>query len=510
MVLLFGSTSFLRADEVTIGDPTATTTNSYLPTYSLYDYSFSQQIYTADEIGMSGTINDVTLWLKNSSSYARNFNVYMKEVSEVAFEDATAWVSMTDADLVATGTLANGISDPVATTFTLSAPFSYSGNGNLVICFQDVTGSWSSGAASVVMTGNGYQALYAYRDGTVYNPTTPGVSGTRLDKKSVVRLTIEGSVPPVPPTPTGELTITPNAFELGDRPVNGWMEPFAVKINNGGEPVTITASMSNTAGVNAFAMSEEIDSYVLNTDEELDFTIDINHAAPAGEYAEEFTLFSVNNRDITTVPVTATFYTAGEADIVETAKTLPLSYTSGVANFSETPANLHANYFGYNQNTALDAVYQFTLAKDAKISVTGGTFIGIYNKVLDFHPTAAIMPVAMTYDGTLTDATILAGQYYMIVAGHNITTVEGTVEQLPAPTDLIAVSPVDGATEVEAPVTLTWEGGENAAQYQVLFGTSPVSMDVVLDWTVIDENYGSYTVASLEANTQYFWQIKAR
>ena len=510
MVLLFGSTSFLRADEVTIGDPTATTTSSYLPTYSLYDYSFSQQIYTADEIGMSGTINDVTLWLKNSSNYARNFNVYMKEVSEVTFEDGTAWVSMTDADLVATGTLVNGISDPVATTFTLSAPFSYSGNGNLVICFQDVTGSWSSGAASVVMTGNGYQALYAYRDGTAYDPTTPGVTGTRTDSKSVVRLTIEGSVPPVPPTPTGELTITPDAFELGDRPVNGWMEPFAVKINNGGAPVTITASMSNTAGVNAFAMSEEINEYVLDTDAELDFTVNTNNAAPAGEYAEEFTLFSVDNRDITTVPVTATFYTAGEADIVETAKTLSLSYAGGVANFSHTPANLHANYFGYNQNTALDAVYQFTLAKDAKISVTGGTFIGIYNKVLDFHPTAAIMPVAMTYDGTLTDEILLAGQYYMIVAGDNITTVEGTVEQLPAPSELVALSPVDGATEVAAPVTLTWEGGENAAQYQVLFGTSPVSMDVVLDWTVIDENYGSYTVASLEANTQYFWQIKAR
>ena len=510
MVLLFGSTSFLRADEVTIGDPTSTVTSNYLPGYSLYNYALSQQIYTADEIGMSGTINDVTLWLKNNSSYARNYNIYMKEVSEATFASGEAWVSMTDADLVATGTLANGISDPVATTFTLSAPFSYSGTGNLVICFQDVTGSWSSGAASVVMTGNGYQAMYVYRDASLYDPTTPGVAGTRLESKSVVRLTIEGSLPPVPPTPTGELTITPDAFELGDRPVNGWMEPFAVKINNGGAPVTVTASMSNTAGVNAFSMSEEINDYVLETGDELGFTVNINNAAPAGEYAEEFTLFSVNNRDITTVPVTATFYTAGEADIVETAKNLTLSYTSGVANFSETPANLHANYFGYNQNTALDAVYEFSLVKDAKVSVTGGVFIGIYNKVLDFHPTASIMPVAMTYDGTLTDEILLAGDYYMIVAGHSISTIEGTVEQLPAPTDVIALSPADGATEVEAPVTLVWEGGDNAAQYQVLFGTSPVNMDVVLDWTVIDENYGSYTVANVQSNTQYFWQIRAK
>ena len=221
MLALFGSASFLRADEVTIGDPTSTTTNSYLPTYSLYEYSFSQQIYTADEIGMSGTINDVTLWLKNSSSYARNFNIYMKETSEVTFADGTAWVSMTDADLVATGTLANGISDPVETTFTLSAPFNYTGTGNLVICFQDVTGSWSSGAASVIMTGNGYQAMYAYRDGTAYDPTTPGVSGSRLESKSVVRLNITpggsggGTV-------SGELTVHDGGQTNGFVPIYGF------------------------------------------------------------------------------------------------------------------------------------------------------------------------------------------------------------------------------------------------------------------------------------------------
>ena len=34
------------------------------------------------------------------------------------------------------------------------------------------------------------QAIYAYRDGTVYNPTTPGVSGTTIAKKNVVALDI--------------------------------------------------------------------------------------------------------------------------------------------------------------------------------------------------------------------------------------------------------------------------------------------------------------------------------
>lgn len=511
MVLLFGSTSFLRADEVTIGDPTSTTTNSYLPTYSLYNYSFTQQIYTADEIGMGGTINDVTLWLKNTSSYARNLNIYMKEVSEVTFADGNAWVSMTAGDMVASGTLANGVSDPVATTFTLTTPFEYSGEGNLVICFQDVTGSWSSGAASVVMTGNGNQAIYAYRDASLYDPTTPGVTGYVTANKSVVRLTIEGSGP-VPPTPTGEIVITPNPFELGVRPTNGWMEPYAVRIENGGAPVSITANISNTAGVEAFSMSEEINNVVLDTDETLAFTIDINTNAADGEYVEQFTMFSVeNSRDITTIPVTATFYTAGEADIVETAKELAFSYTAGVAEFNHTPVDIHPNYFGSQGMIANDAVYQFNLAKDALFTVNAGagSYIGIYTKVLNFHPTMAVEPVAYAI-GEMQDEILLAGQYYMIVAGDNFTSIEGTVEQMPAPTAMTAIYPADGATEIAAPVTLTWEGGENAAEYQVLFGTSPVNMDVVLDWTVVDDNFGSYTVNSLQANTQYFWQIKAR
>ena len=186
------------AEEITIGDPTSTTTNAYLPSYSLYNYSLSQQIYTTDEIGTSGTINALTMWLKNSSSYSRNYNIYMKEVSQSSFADGNAWVSMAESNLVATATLSNGITDPVETTFTLTTPFEYSGTGNLVICFQDVTGQWSSGVASVVMTTSGHQAIYAYRDGSLYDPTSPGVTGSFATKdsegvKSVVKFDISAS-----------------------------------------------------------------------------------------------------------------------------------------------------------------------------------------------------------------------------------------------------------------------------------------------------------------------------
>ena len=510
MLALFGSTSFLRADEVTIGDPTSTTTNQYLPTYSLYNYSFTQQIYTADEIGMGGTINEFTMWLKNTSSYARNLNVYMKEVSETSF--ANGWVSMTDSDLVATGTLANGISDPVATTFTLTTPFSYSGEGNLVICFQDVTGSWSSGAASIVMTTSEMQAIYAYRDAALYDPTTPGVNGTQVSSKSVVMLDITASSGPTPtPTPTGDFTITPNdAFALGERPLNGWMEPFSARI--AGAQYSVEASISNTSGENPFSTSVEINGVV--PEDGIDFDIEINPNAPAGVYIEEFTLFyAAPSKDIKTIPVSATLYTADWADIVEKAEPLYLSYTNGEAEFTETPTDLHANYMLQGMTEMkTDAVYSFSLIKDSKFSVSAGdNVIAIYNRVNDFHPTAASEPVAIVTDGVMEEEVLLAGQYYMIVASNNITNVEGTVEQIPAPTEITNLTPADGVAGLEGNIVLTWEGGENATQYQVLFGTSPTNLPVAMDWTAVDDNYGTFDVTNyVSPNTQYFWQIKVK
>ena len=67
-------------------------------------------------------------------------------------------------------------------------------------------------------------------------------------------------------------------------------------------------------------------------------------------------------------------------------------------------------------------------------------------------------------------------------------------------------TPADGTMEVVAPVTLAWEGGEDAAQYKVLFGTVYPPVDNV-EWTAMDSNYGTYTVEELDNNTQYFWQI---
>ena len=181
--------------DVTIGDSTSTTTTTSIPTNAMFKYSYVQEIYTASEIGAAGTIQSLTMWLKNTASLARNIEIYMKEIEDSTFADATSWVSLSDGDLVATGTIANYVPNPTATTYTLDTPFEYSGNGNLLLCIRDVTGKWSGGMEGTVTEVDTNQTIYAIRDDSAFNISNPelGTAAAKglLKAKNVVKFHID-------------------------------------------------------------------------------------------------------------------------------------------------------------------------------------------------------------------------------------------------------------------------------------------------------------------------------
>ena len=348
--------------EVTIGDPTSTTTNANLPTYSLYEKSITQQIYTADEIGVAGTINTFTMWLKNSSSYARYLNVYMKEIDETEFASTSAWVSMSDSDLVGSFTLANGVSDPTETAIELTTPFEYTGAGNLVLCLQDVTGSWSSGAAGVVMDAAGNQAIYAYRDGTVFDPSNVGVNGTLLAKKNVIRLAIMtgGGAGPA-------IVANPETIDLGFRPNGYWMEPVIFELYNQGSEGIVTAVESADP---FFTVDVEV-PYTLARHESLFGTITTGTADNVGEINTQLTVLyegeGLEDQDTTYVDVTVTAYQAVTPDVWELAEEV----TEFPFQTTTTTADLYKNYnlLGMN-DMAKDAVYKVTFDNDVLFSAS--------------------------------------------------------------------------------------------------------------------------------------------
>ena len=116
-------------DCVQVGEGTSTTNNN--PLAGWYHNSYTQQLYTADEIGNSGTITSLKFNYTSSTSTTRNITVYVGTTEESSL--ASGWVTPTDMTEVfhaADVTFDN--SDGNWYTLTLDEPFEYTG-GNLVV-----------------------------------------------------------------------------------------------------------------------------------------------------------------------------------------------------------------------------------------------------------------------------------------------------------------------------------------------------------------------------------------
>ena len=172
---------------IVIGD--AIYTNSYLPTYSYYPYSLSQQIYTADELGGMATEISSLSFFNTGTAKTRSFSIYMVHTDKTAFESATDWITVTDEDLVFSGSVSFTACN--WTTINFNTPFSYDGSSNVVLVVDDNSGSWNNGLSCRTFGTEGNQALRVTGYSTNYNPKDPsGYTGTPMSMKNQVILGI--------------------------------------------------------------------------------------------------------------------------------------------------------------------------------------------------------------------------------------------------------------------------------------------------------------------------------
>ena len=350
----------------------------------MYEYSLTQQIYTADEIGVGGAINSLTMWLKNTSSYARNLNFYLKEANVNAFAGGD-WVSMSSNDLVGSITLATGISDYTETTINLSTPFEYTGNGNLVLCVQDVTGSWSSGAYGNTLAANGNQAIYAYRDGTVYDPTTPGVSGYTLTNKNVLRLSItteggggQGGFEDKLHVKymEGEEEII-DSLNLGVRPAGYWMAPFNFTMYTEGPTYTVNV-LDFTPSDGMFTVEGEELPFQVASEADVELMLSVNASTTdTGVIERQFVAITEGDRAAHIWPIVVELYAPEVPDVWELAYdlgTVTPGYTYAGAPAEITPTVLHNDYtLPFPEiPEGEDGVYKFTVENDVIISAYVG------------------------------------------------------------------------------------------------------------------------------------------
>ena len=175
---------FAEAENVVIG--TDTTANSYLPSYSNFNYSLTQQIYTADELSDVESIGSLSFYNEGETK-TRNYTIYMVHTEKALFTSNTDWITVGASNKVYSGSVT--MTEGTWTTITLQTPFYYDGTRNIALVVDDNTGSSSSGMSCRVFNANGSQSIRIYSDGTNYSPNSPwNYTGTRLYVKNCIML----------------------------------------------------------------------------------------------------------------------------------------------------------------------------------------------------------------------------------------------------------------------------------------------------------------------------------
>ena len=166
-------------ETVTIG--TGTNQYYYYPVNMYFNYSLTQQIYTAEEIGMPGTITSISFDYGTTGAFTmNNVQVYMKNVTKETFSSTTDMEPVSSSDLVWTGTLSATGAGWV--TINLDTPFNYDGTSNLLVCCFDPTNGFAGSAYkfNTTSTGSDYRAITYCSDS--YTPSLTDIttfSGTK-------------------------------------------------------------------------------------------------------------------------------------------------------------------------------------------------------------------------------------------------------------------------------------------------------------------------------------------
>ena len=159
---------------VQLGDPNSSTSDGRVPSYGLYEYSWSGLIYTATEVGDPITINELQFDVKNSVSLTMtNQTIYMAHTTLDVFpngnEPISGDVTTSDWTLVYSGDITwNQGWNPIA----LDNQFSYNGSGNLLIKTTNEHGSWTWSYPEFRYTAKTNSVVYNYADGAM--PGSPG------------------------------------------------------------------------------------------------------------------------------------------------------------------------------------------------------------------------------------------------------------------------------------------------------------------------------------------------
>ena len=195
-----------KAVEVVVGDEESTGTQYTLPVNMFYNYSLTQQIFTAQEIGMAGTITSISFYYNVATAFSmNNIQVFMVNTTKEAFASNTDLEAITEGDKVFEGTFsADGAG---WAEIILDAPFVYDGTSNLLVAVFDPQSGYPGSSCKFKTTATTENLGVAYYS----DSSTPSLAdlSTYGGSKSVYKYRVNT-----------KLDITGGAVQICERPTD--------------------------------------------------------------------------------------------------------------------------------------------------------------------------------------------------------------------------------------------------------------------------------------------------
>ena len=360
-----------------------TTKSEYLPCYSYYKYSLTEQIYTSAELGGAGLITSIAFY-NEGSTQTRNLDFYLKSTTKSSFTSGSNWIAVSASDKVFSGSVTMTANE--WTTITFTTPFLYDGNSNVVLAVDDNTGSYvtSNQMACRVFNTTGTQAIYVYSDNTNYNPSSSSLgSGYTATAKNQLIVTKASAEP-------STITLSANPAEAGTVTGGGVYE-F-------GETCTVTATANPGYFFTGWMENGEVVATTLeycfkvSADRELVATFQEGFMIGDGGTAMNNNLPSYSGKEYA---MTQQIYTAAEIGTAGTITAIAFYNTGAVT------ARSYDMYLVHTDKTS------FSSAKDwITVSADDKVFSGTVTMAKDTWTTFTL-DIPFEYDGTSNLALVM-------------------------------------------------------------------------------------------------------
>ena len=189
-----------------------TLTNQGLPLEPFYRHSYSQTIYYAGEIGITGQQLEKISWHYNGNTAwgPDDIKIYLGMTTETSFASNTSWISADDMMEVYDGTITVPANDGFV-EIMLDTPFGYDNSQNLVVAVFHTAPSWHGSSDEFYCTGaTETRSLVYNNDSTIPNHEAPPTA--TFMRSSYPNVMFEfGAVPDGP-----AIRISPAALNFGD------------------------------------------------------------------------------------------------------------------------------------------------------------------------------------------------------------------------------------------------------------------------------------------------------